>query len=306
MRFAAMRPAFHRPRSVADVCELLAADRRAIPYAGGTAIEIRRQRDPLFDAVLVDLSRVPCLDRLYRLDRLDRLDRLGGHGKDSGGLRVGPMVTIRRMANDPLVARVAPLAAAAYAAVSNPPVGNAATVGGSLAHGADRRDPPAALLVLGAVIEVMSIRAVRRIPATDFFVRGRRTVLEPGDLVTAIEIPAAPPGSAAGYARRCGPGALDWPSVSAAVRLVPGGDGHHRLRLAIGALGDVPGLAELDLAVACEHKAVQAALEAAEPLIHPVPDGRGSVARQRALGRVAVEDAVRRAWRASACDGHSN
>jgi aerobic carbon-monoxide dehydrogenase medium subunit len=301
MRFAAMRPAFHRPESVAGACELLATEPRAIPYAGGTAIEIRRRREPLFDAVLVDLSRVPCLDRLYRLDRLDRLDRLGGHGMDSGGLRVGPMVTIRRMAKDPLVAQVAPLAAAAYAAVSNSPVGNAATVGGSLAHGADRLDPPAALLVLGAVIEVMSIRAVRRICAADFFVRGRRTVLEPGDLVTAIEIPAAPPGSAASYARRCSPDSPEWPCASAAVRLVRGGNGHQRLRLGIGALGDVPGLAELDLAVAREDEAVQAALDAAEPLMHPVPDARGSVARQRALGRAAVEDAVRRAWRASAC-----
>ncbi|HUA31248.1 MAG TPA: FAD binding domain-containing protein [Streptosporangiaceae bacterium] len=296
MRFAAMRPAFHRPDSVAGVCELLAADRRAIPYAGGTAIEIRRRRDPVFDSVLVDLSRVPCLDRLGRLDRLDRLDRLGSEGTDSGGLRVGPMVTIRRMASDPLVAEVAPLAAAAYAAVSNPPARNAATVGGSLAQGADRFDPPAALLVLGAVIEVMSIRSVRRVPVADFFVSGRRTVLEPGDLVTAIEIPAAPPGSTASYVRRCCPGEPDWPCASAAVRLVRG-DGHQRLRLGIGALGDVPGLAELDLAGKREDRAVQAALDAAEPLMHPVPGTRGSVAGHRALARAAVEDAVHRAWR---------
>jgi carbon-monoxide dehydrogenase medium subunit len=297
MRFAAMRPAFHRPESVADACELLAADHRAIPYAGGTAIEIRRRQDRSFDAALVDLSRVPFLDRLVRLDRLDRLDRLGSHGRDRGGLRVGPMVTIRRMAKDPSVAQVAPLAAAAYRAAGSPRVGNAATVGGSLAHGADRLDPPAALLVLGAVIEVTSIRAVRRIAAADFFVPGRRTVLEPGDVVTAIQIPAAPPRSAASYVRRCSLGAQDWPCASAAALLLGDGNGHRRLRLGIGALGDVPVLAELDLPAAREGEAVEAALDAAERLMDPVPDARGSVAHQRALGRVAVEDAVRRAWR---------
>jgi aerobic carbon-monoxide dehydrogenase medium subunit len=301
MRFAAMRPAFHRPESVADVCELLAADRRAIPYAGGTAIEIQRRQDPSFDAVLVDLSRVPFLDRLDGLDRLDRLDRLGSHSRDNGGLRVGPMVTIRRMATDPLVARLAPLAAAAYAAAS-PRVRNVATVGGSLAQGADRLDPPAALLVLGAVIEVMSIRAVRRIAAARFFARGRRTVLEPGDVVTAVQIPAAPPGSAASYVRRCSPDAPDWPCASAAALLIRDSDGRRRLRLAIGALGDVPGLAELDLADARENEAVDAALDAAGRLTDPVPGVRGSVAYQRAMGRLAVEGAVRRAWRKAGPD----
>ena len=297
MRFATMRPAFHRPESVAEACELLAANRRAIPYAGGTAIEVQRRQDAAFDAVLVDLGRIPFLDHLARLDRLDRLDRLGSHGRDRGGLCIGPMVTIRRMAKDPLVAHVAPLAAAAYAAAGHPRVRDAATVGGSLAQGADRTDPPAALLVLGAVIEVTSVRAVRRIAADDFFVGGERTLLEPGDVVTAMQIPAAPPGSAASYVRRCSLGAHDRPCASAAALLLRDADGRRRLRLGIGALGDVPGLAEVDLAGARENEAVEAALDAAQRLMDPVPGIRGSVGHQTTLGRAAVEDAVRRAWR---------
>jgi carbon-monoxide dehydrogenase medium subunit len=297
MRFATLRPAFHRPESVAEACELLAANRRAIPYAGGTAIEIQRRQDPSFDAVLVDLARVPFLDHLARVDRLDRLDRLGSHGQDRGGLCIGPMVTIRRMAKDPLVAQVAPLAYAAYAAAGNPRVRDAATVGGSLAQGADRMDPPAALLVLGAVIEVTSVRAVRRVAAADFFVSGRRTLLEPGDVVTAMQIPAAPPGSVASYVRRRSMDAQDRPCACAAALLLRNGDGRRTLRLGIGALGDVPGLAELDLAGARENEAVDAALDAAQRLMDPVPGTRGSVAYQTALGRAAVEDAVRRAWR---------
>jgi CO/xanthine dehydrogenase Mo-binding subunit len=98
-------------------------------YGGGTAIEVRRRQDPAFASAFVDLSLIPGLDRLS--------------GGDTG-LRVGPMVTIRRMETDPLVARVAPLAAAAYGQVANPRVRNAASVGGSLAYGPYRLDPPAA------------------------------------------------------------------------------------------------------------------------------------------------------------------
>jgi aerobic carbon-monoxide dehydrogenase medium subunit len=97
MPLSAARPALHRPRTLAEACELLAADERAMAYGGGTAIEVRRRQDPAFASALVDLSLIP------------GLDQLSGHGTV---LRVGPMVTIRRMETDPLVARLAPLAAA--------------------------------------------------------------------------------------------------------------------------------------------------------------------------------------------------
>jgi len=281
MHLSAVRPALHRPRTLAQACELLAADERAVPYGGGTVIQVGRRLDPAFASAFVDLSLVP------------GLDRISGGGT---GLRVGPMVTIRRMETDPLVARVAPLAAAAYRKVANPRVRNAATVGGNLAYGAYALDPPAALLALGAVVEATSVRGVRRIPVADFFAGARRTALGPGELVTAVEIPALPPGSAASYVKLCSLSEHDWPCASAAACLVPDGSCGHRLRLAIGALAAIPRLAELDITGRRVDEAVADALAAAEPLMDPIPDVRGSTAYKRALGRVAAEDAVRRAW----------
>ena len=37
MPLSAVRPALHRPRTLAEACELLAADERAMAYGGGTA-----------------------------------------------------------------------------------------------------------------------------------------------------------------------------------------------------------------------------------------------------------------------------
>jgi aerobic carbon-monoxide dehydrogenase medium subunit len=287
MPLSAVRPALHRPRTLAEACELLAADERSVAYGGGTAIQIRRRQDPGFASAFVDLSGVPGLDRL---------------GRGGTGLRVGAMVTIRRMETDPLVARVAPLAAAAYGKVANPRVRNAASVGGNLAYGSYQLDPPAALLALGAVVEATSVRGVRRIAAAGFFTGARRTALEPGELVTAVEIPAMPPGTTASYVKLCSLSLHDWPCASAAACLVRDGSGGCRLRLAIGALGAVPRLAELDLAGRAVDEAVAAALEAAQTLMDPVPDVRGSAAYKRALGRVAAEDAVRRAWQEAGRD----
>jgi carbon-monoxide dehydrogenase medium subunit len=287
MPLSAACPALHRPRTLAEACELLAADERAMAYGGGTAIEVRRRQDPGFASAFVDLSLIPGLDRLS-----------AGHT----GLRVGPMVTIRRMETDPLVARVAPLAAAAYGQVANPRVRNAASVGGNLAYGPYQLDPPAALLVLGAVVEATSVRGVRRIPVAGFFAGARRTVLGPGELVTAVEIPALPRGSAASYVKLCSLSAHDWPCASAAACLVPDGSGGRRLRLAIGALGAVPRLAEFPVTGTRADEVVSAALTAAEALMDPIPDVRGSAAYKRALGRVAAQDAVRRAWQEAARD----
>jgi aerobic carbon-monoxide dehydrogenase medium subunit len=287
MRLAAARPAFYRPETVAEACALLAADEGAIPYGGGTAIEVQRNQRTLSASAFVDLSLLPGLDQL---------------SADEGGLRVGAMVSIRRMETDPLVARVAPLAAAAYGKVANPRVRNAASVGGNIAYGAYRLDPPAALVVLGAVVEATSASGVRRIAVADFFTEGRRTALRPADLVTAIEIPAMPPGAAVSYVKLCGLGAHDWPCASAAACLVRNGAGGGRLRLSVGALGAVPRLAEINVAVCQEEEVVQAAAGAAEALIEPVADVRGGVAYKRALGLVAVEDAVRRVYQEARSD----
>jgi FAD binding domain in molybdopterin dehydrogenase len=77
----------------------------------------------------------------------------GGLRRRAAAMRPGPMVTIRRMETDPLVARIAPLAAAAYGKVANPRVRHQASAGGNLAYEAYQLDPPAAPLAFGAVVE---------------------------------------------------------------------------------------------------------------------------------------------------------
>ena len=132
------------------------------------------------------------------------------------------MVTIRRMETDLLVNSLAPLAAAAYSKVANPRVRNTASIGGNVAHGDYRLDPPVALLALGASVEVTSQAGPRRIPAAEFFVDFQRTALRPGELVTAIEVPAMPAEAAASYVKLSSLSARDWPCASAAALLIPG------------------------------------------------------------------------------------
>jgi carbon-monoxide dehydrogenase medium subunit len=206
------------------------------------------------------------------------------------------MVTVRRMETTALVRDVAPLAATAYGKVANPRVRNTASIGGNVAHGDYRLDPPVALLALGGAIEATSRAGARTIPAADFFVDFQQTDLGPGELVTAIEIPAMPAGATASYVKLSSLSANDWPCASAAALLTPAGGGL-TLRLAIGALAPVPRLGAADVTGRSEEEVVEAALEITESLMDPIPDVRGGVEYKLAVGRVAAEDAVRGAWK---------
>jgi aerobic carbon-monoxide dehydrogenase medium subunit len=276
-----LRPTLHRPETVEEACALLAADPSAMAFGGGTAIQILRKQGILFTEAFVDLSLIPGLRDIT---------------STAVGLRAGPMVTVRRMETTALVRDLAPLAATAYGKVANPRVRNTASIGGNVAHGDYRLDPPVALLALGGTIEATSSAGVRQIPAASFFVDFQQTALRPGDLVTAIEIPAMPADATASYAKLSSLSANDWPCASAAALLAPEGD-RLMLRLSIGALAPVPRLSSAEVTGRSQEEVVDIALEIAGTLMDPIPDVRGSVEYKHTLGRVAVEDAVRGAWK---------
>jgi carbon-monoxide dehydrogenase medium subunit len=273
-----MRPPLHQPTSLGEVCELLDTLEDPMVYGGGTAIQILIKQGVLFAGNLVDLSRVPGLTEIEETGE---------------GLRVGPMVTVRRMETSETVRRRAPLAAETYGHVANPRVRNTASAGGNIAHGDYRLDPPTALLVLDARVELTSVRGTRSVPIRDFFVDFQLTAVEPGELITAIVIPAASAGSSSAYVKMSSLGENDWPAASAAALV----DARHRtLRLGLGALAPVPRFVEVPLDGGGVDGAVAAALAAVEPELDPIPDIRGSADYKKRLGLVATEDAVRRAW----------
>jgi len=277
-----MKLPLHQPTTLAEACELLDTLDEPMVYGGGTAIQILIKQGVLFAGNLVDLSRVPGLATIE---------------ETAEGLRVGPMTTLRRMETSDLVRRQAPLAAQTYGHVANPRVRNTASVGGNIAHGDYRLDPPTALLVLGARVELTSVRGTRTVPIRDFFVDFQVTAVQPGELISAVHIPAAPAGSRSTFVKMSSLGENDWPAASVAAQL----DAQRRmLRLGLGALAHVPRYVEVPLDGGGVEAAVAAAKAAVEPQLDPIPDVRGSAEYKRKLGLVATEEAVRRAWKEGA------
>lgn len=276
-----MTATLHRPRDLGTALDLLAGLGDPMVFGGGTAVQILLKQGVLFASDLVDIAGVPGLADLVATP---------------GGLRAGTMVTLRRMETDPLVHDRAPLLAQVYGRVANPRVRNTASVGGNIAHGDYRLDPPTALLVLDARVELSSAAGARHVPIREFFTGFQETTVRSGEMVTAIDVPTQPLGGAA-FTKLSSLAANDWPVASAAVLVTATDAGDREIRIGLGALAPTPVYVAVALpATASDDDAVDAALAAVEPLIDPLPDVRGGVAHKRRLGRVAVADATRAAW----------
>lgn len=254
--------------------------------AGGTALVLLLRQRLIAAHYLVDLSTLPGL-REITWDAI-------------AGARIGALATLRDVERSPVLRDALPLLSETYATVGNVRVRHAATVGGNLAHGDYRLDPPAALLVLDARLTIAGGNGDRELPLTRFFRGLGETALERGELITALRIPPPPRGAAGAYVKFSSLAADDWPCAGAAALVALDGDDRvTTLRIAVTAVSPVPlALAEAGPLATGRVAGVDlvrevAALAAAR--VTPIPDIRGSEWYRREVTAATVGDALERA-----------
>lgn len=171
--------AYHAPGSVRAALELLRSDPTARPIAGGTdlMIELDRGVGGSGAVTLVDLTRIPGLDQIEV-------------GSDS--VRIGPLVTHNDVVSHRDLPTIALPLAQASMEVGSPALRNRATVVGNVVTASPANDTLSALLALDATVHIASVTGERSVPMSDFTIGVRKTVLQPGDLVTGISFPRDP------------------------------------------------------------------------------------------------------------------
>ena len=215
--------AYERPGSLADAIALLAAhDAEARPLAGGTDLIIRLRDGTARPRVVVDLKRIAELSDAV----VDAGDRLV----------IGARTTMTTLMTDERIRRDHRVLAEAAAVVGSVQIRNRATLAGNICNASPAADTAPALLVDGAVVVAVGPAGERRIPIDAFFVRSGVTTLEPGELVTAVELPrpAGPRGTV--HLRRTRRRGHDLASVTLACALTPDGV----TRMAYGSLWPRP------------------------------------------------------------------
>lgn len=184
-----MKPAaftYHRPASVAEALDLLAAHPDAKLLAGGQSLLALMNLRLARPSVVVDIGRLTELRRIF---------------DDTDDLLLGALVTHRTVEVDPLVAARAPLLADAARYIGHIGIRNRGTLGGSLAHADPAAEMPLATLVLGATFHVESaVSGRRQVAAEDMFVSFYTSALEPHEMLTWVSVPALRPEQGWGFA----------------------------------------------------------------------------------------------------------
>jgi carbon-monoxide dehydrogenase medium subunit len=119
---------------------------------------------------------------------IGRLPELKGI-KANGSLSIGAMTTHMEITRSADVQRMCRALSMAANLIGDPQVRNFGTLGGNIAHADPAADPPPVLVACDAVIHTKGPDGERSINAADFFVDLFTVDLEPGELITRIEIP---------------------------------------------------------------------------------------------------------------------
>ena len=284
-----MKPAafeYLRPGSVDEALELLerhGAD--AKPLAGGQSLVPAMNFRLAQPAVLVDLNGVADLAGIAAAD---------------GGLRIGAMTRQRAVERSAFAAERAPLLAETLPFIAHPQIRNRGTVGGSLAHADPAAELPAVMVAAQALLLLRRRGGERRVEAERFFTGLFATALEPGELLTAVELPAMAPRTGWAFAevsRRHG----DYALVGVACLVTLDGRGRcASARVALLSVGEGPVLAPSVAAAlagaAPTPEAVRSAAEEVDADVDPPSDIHASAAYRRRLARVLTRRALTRAF----------
>lgn len=112
---------------------------------------------------------------------------------DGGYLRLGALVTHNDVVASELVrSHALPLVQASWE-VGAPQIRNRATIAGNVITASPANDTIAPLLALDTEVELLSVRGIRRIPLSKFYLGLRKTAMDSDELLTAILVRAMQP-----------------------------------------------------------------------------------------------------------------
>jgi aerobic carbon-monoxide dehydrogenase medium subunit len=278
-----------KPGSLEEASQFLAqhpVDAR--PFLGGTDCFVR-MRDGIWK-----------INYLVDVKQLDGMNRISFD--PATGLTFGASIKMNQIVESPEVNQYYPLLAEAAHTVASYQLRNRATVIGNICNASPAGDTIGACIVYEGVLHVYNAKGTRTEPLRTFFKGPGKTVLQPGDIVTAISFPVPPMDHVGKYVKlgRNRSGDLSIVGVTAlgyADNKQPSG---YSFKLALASVAPVPlipGNAEELLANKLITEITIA--EAAEAAMHsciPIDDVRGGAQYRKYMVRNLTRQALTDVW----------
>jgi carbon-monoxide dehydrogenase medium subunit len=224
-----MWQAYEMPNSVEEALDILNRyEGRAQLIAGGTDLIIELQEGKQSAGCLVDVTRIPGLDRIE---------------PEGDTIVLGANVTFRQIKDSPLLrekARVLPEAAASVGALQ---IQTVATLAGNVVSALPAADGCVALLALEAEVEIASLEGRTWQPVRKLFLGPGRSAVDPRrQMITKIRFPVPEGRYGTAWERIGRRRALVLPILNCAVNLslAEGDDQIARARIGLGPVAPVP------------------------------------------------------------------
>ncbi len=279
-----------RPGNLVEASEFLSRNPdTARPFLGGTDVFVRMRDGVIKPKFLVDLKN---LDGMQEL----RFD-------PQAGLTIGAAVNMNQVIASPLVQAYYPLLAEACRSVASYQLRTRATIVGNICNASPAGDTIGASLVLGGVLHIQGTAGTRRQPLAGFFLGPGKTILKPGDIVTAIQFPIPPAGCAGRYIK-LGRNQLSDLSIIGVTafgykdQACPSG---YRFRLALASVAPVP-LVPTEVEAYLANNAIapetiQAAARMAAEACSPIDDVRSGARYRRQMIKNTTARALTEVWK---------
>jgi len=271
---------FFEPETIAEAAAL-SRDGGARFLAGGMDLVLKlRMRQ-------MDVSKVVSLQKTADLDILTI---------DDDGLTIGAMVSMWDVQMNDAVRKKWTALHEGIASVGSAQTKMMGTVVGNLCVGTPVSDFSPPLFALNGTFLISDGETLREVPANEFYLGLGETVVQPGEIVTAVRVPAPQPASGSAFLKMT-KAADDIAKVNAAVGIVLDGDTFASVGISMGAVA-VTTVGAPDAAKALVGKsihdtdAILATAKMASLSVTPITDVRSTDVYRKRMVEVMVRDTL--------------
>jgi CO/xanthine dehydrogenase FAD-binding subunit len=163
-----------RPRSLNAALSLMASDPTLMPIAGCTDVYVGLHFGTMAQRRFIDLWR---------------LKELHGISVEKDVVRIGALSTYTEIIESTIVQKRVPMLVAASREVGGAQIQNRGTLGGNVANASPAGDTLPVLAAANARIVLRSKNGTRTVAFDSYYTGYRKSVRQPDELITAIEIP---------------------------------------------------------------------------------------------------------------------
>ena len=278
---------YHKPTSFEEASSIAASAQGVTRFlAGGTDVLVQMRAGMTTPDDLIDVKHIPGTKDITK--------------NADGSWTIGVAVAGAELTEHGDIAKDWPGVVEAMDLIGSTQVQGRATMVGNLCHGSPAADSVPALVAAGAEIAVTGPNGVRSIKVEDVPTGPGKTVLEKGEVVSAVNLPARGAGGGDAYLRFIPRTEMDIAVVGCGVSLSVDGDKITSARVSLGAVAPTVLLVEEAGAAlvgsTLDDAALDALAKAAEAACNPIDDKRGTIAFRTEVAGVLAKRAAKIAY----------